>query len=71
MNPIFGKQTSKFSQGLSGWTNPICRNFGRGAIDSCLQALAMALVTKGRPDQAEARFKKAIKIQPHYYFPRY
>ncbi|MCJ7564765.1 MAG: tetratricopeptide repeat protein [Candidatus Aminicenantes bacterium] len=50
-----------------------------GAIDSCLRALAidptkveientlaMAFVTKGRPDQAEARFKKAIEIQPHY-----
>jgi len=49
------------------------------AVDSCLRALAinptkaeientlaMAFVTKGRPDQAEARFKKAIKIQPHY-----
>lgn len=50
-----------------------------GAIASCLRALAIdptkaeientlaaAFVSKGWPDKAEARFKKALKLQPHY-----
>ena len=50
-----------------------------GAIDSCLKALAIdptraevenilaaAYELKGRPDQAEAGYKKAIRSQPHY-----
>ena len=53
-----------------------------GAIDSCLKALAIdptkaevenilaaAYEMKGWPDKAEARYKKAIKIQPHYVAP--
>jgi tetratricopeptide (TPR) repeat protein len=53
-----------------------------GAIDCCLKALAIdptkaevenilaaAYEMKGWPDQAEARYKKAIKIQPHYVAP--
>lgn len=55
---------------------------GEGAIDCCLKALAIdptkaevenilaaAYELKGWPDKAEARYKKAIDIQPHYVAP--
>jgi tetratricopeptide (TPR) repeat protein len=53
-----------------------------GAIDNCRKALAIdptkaevenilaaAYEMKGWPDQAEARYKKAIETQPHYVAP--
>ncbi len=53
-----------------------------GAIDNCQKALAIdptkaevenilaaAYEMKGWPDQAEARYKRAIEIQPHYVAP--
>jgi tetratricopeptide (TPR) repeat protein len=53
-----------------------------GAIDNCRKALAIdptkaevenilaaAYEMKGWPDQAEARYKRAIEIQPHYVAP--
>jgi len=53
-----------------------------GAIDNCRKAMAIdptkaevenilaaAYEMKGWPDQAEARYKRAIEIQPHYVAP--